>query len=254
MKMPSLSRVSVVGLCLVSIGVAAALAQTPNGPTPQTPDLLGIYPGMPAAAARAQLQKRSSTLNVLTMGNPPDYFLLNIPDPMMSESINVYLTQPPNDQTVWMMQRTQNFTAQNPMSQNALLTALREKYGKETLTNDRGGGGLYVYWIYDQNGKLLPSADNGLAGCTGASFVNYIRNGAPQSPNAIEQSCFRSFFAVTAMLNRSGPELLGAYTVELVNLPYALKAATVTGNAIHAAADQARRNQIEKADQAKPKF
>jgi hypothetical protein len=84
MKMPSLSRVPVVGLCLVSIGVAAALAQTPNGPTPQTPDLLGIYPGMPAAAARAQLQKR----------------------------IQSY------------------FTDQNPMSQNALLTALREKYGK----------------------------------------------------------------------------------------------------------------------------
>lgn len=254
MKMPSLSRVSVVGLCLVSIGVAAALAQTPNGPTPQTPDLLGIYPGMPAAAARAQLQKRSSTLNVLTMGNPPDYFLLTIPDPMISESINVYLTQPPNDQTVWMMQRTQNFTAQNPMSQNALLTALREKYGKETFTNDRGGGGLYVYWIYDQNGKLLPSADNGLAGCTGTSFINYIRNGAPQSPNAIEQSCFRSFFAVTAMLNRRGSELLQAYNIELVNLPYALKAATVTGNANNAAADQGRRNQIEKGDQNKPKF
>jgi hypothetical protein len=66
MKMPSLSRVPVVVLCLVSIGVAAALAQTPNGPTPQTPDLLGIYPGMPAAAARAQLQKRSSTINVMT--------------------------------------------------------------------------------------------------------------------------------------------------------------------------------------------
>ena len=81
-----------------------------------------------------------------------------------------------------------------------------------------------------------------------------IRNGAPQSPNAIEQSCFRSFFAVTAMLNRSGPELLGAYTVELVNLPYALKAATVTGKANNAAADQSRRNQTEKADQNKPKF
>jgi hypothetical protein len=55
---------------------------------------------------------------------------------MMSESINVYLTEPPNDQTVWMIQRIQSyFTDQNPMSQNALLTALREKYGKETLTN-----------------------------------------------------------------------------------------------------------------------
>jgi hypothetical protein len=72
--------------------------------------------------------------------------------------------------------------------------------------------------------------------------------------NAIEQGCFRSFFAVTAMLNRRGSELLQAYNIDLVNLPYALKAATVTANAKNAAADQARRNQIEKADQAKPKF
>jgi hypothetical protein len=133
MKMPSLSRVPVVGLCLVSIGVAAALAQTPNGSTPQTPDLLGIYPGMPAAAARAQLQKRSSAINVMT--NTTGFGL--VPDPMMSESINVYLTEPPTDQTVWMIQRIQSyFTDQNPMSQNALLTALREKYGKETQSDE----------------------------------------------------------------------------------------------------------------------
>jgi hypothetical protein len=39
-----------------------------------------------------------------------------------------------------------------------------------------------------------------------------------------------------------------------VNLPYALKAATATGNANNAAAEQSRRNQTEKADQNKPKF
>ena len=180
-------------------------------------------------------------------------FSLSITDPTSPEAIKVYLTLPPNDQAVWMIQRTQTFTAQNPMSQNALLTALREKYGKETLTNDSGGA-LYVYWIYEQNGKLLSSADMDLTGCMGIKFVDYVRIGPPRQPNTLEQSCFRSFFAVTAMLNRSGPELLGAYTVELVNLPYALKAATATGNANSAAADQGRRNQIEKGDQNKPKF
>ena len=250
MKMPSLSRVLVVGLCLVSIGVAAALAQTAPGPTPQTPDLLGIYPGMSAAAARAQLQKRSSTVNVMTTSTGFSLW----PDPTNQESITVYLTEPPSDQAVWMVQRFQNFFAQNPMSQNALLTALREKYGKETLTNDRSPGVLYVYWVYEQNGKLLSSTDMDLTGCVGIKFINYVRIGPPRQPSPLEQSCFRSFFAVTAMLNRSGPELLGSYTVELVNLPYALKAATATGNANSAAADQGRRNQIEKGDQNKPKF
>jgi hypothetical protein len=240
----------VVGLCLVSIGVAAALAQTPNGPTPQTPDLLGIYAGMPAAAARAQLQKHSSRINVMT---GIDEFSLDIMDSTSPERIKIYLTLPPNDQAVWMIQRIQSFTTRNPMSQNALMTALREKYGKETLTNERAGG-PYVYWIYEQNGRLLSSADMDLTGCLGGNFINYVRIGPPRQPNTSEQNCFRSFFAVTAMLNRSGPELLGSYNVELVNLPYALKAATATGNANNAAADQDRREQIEKADQNKPKF
>jgi hypothetical protein len=250
-KTPLVARVFWVGLCLVSIGIAAGLAQTAPGPTPQTPDLLGIYPGMPAAAARAQLQKRSSTINVLTISTG---FSLNMPDPIVRDFVSVFLTEPPNDQAVWMIQRSQNFSGQNPMSQNALLTALREKYGKETVTNDRGGGGLYVYWIYDQIGKLLSSADMALTECKGIDFANYVRIGPPPQPNTLQQNCFRSFFAVTAMLNRRDPQLLEAYTVELVNLPYALKAATVTGNANNAAADQSRRNQIEKGDQNKPKF
>src|SRR5262245_43091955 len=251
MKTPSFTRVSVVGLCLVSIGVAVSLAQSAPGPTPQTPDLLGIYPGMLAAAARAQLQKRSSTTNVMN-SSPPDGFSLS-PDPTNREMISVYLTLPPNDQAVWMIQRTETFTTQNPMSQNALMTALREKYGKETLTTDRGGGQL-VYWIYEQNGKLLSSADMDLTGCMGLNFFNFVRIGPPRQMSPLEQTCFRSFFAVTATLNRGGPGLLASYNVELVNLPYAWKAATATGNANNAAADQSRRNQIEKGDQNKPKF
>ena len=93
-----------------------------------------------------------------------------------------------------------------------------------------------------------------LTGCMGIKFVNYVCIDPQRQPNTLEQSCFRSFFAVTAMLNRGGPELLGSYNVELVNLPYAWKAATATGNANSAAADQSRRNQIEKGDQNKPTF
>src|SRR5262245_25120618 len=134
-----LSHLSAAGLFLVCIEAVAALAQT-SQTSSHTPDLLGIYTGMPAAAARAQLQKHSEDINVTT-NNKSDGFDLVIPDPNNRDIINVYLTMPPNEQTVWMVQRSQGFSPQNPMSKNALLTALREKYGKETLTNDRGGGG-----------------------------------------------------------------------------------------------------------------
>jgi hypothetical protein len=250
----SLSRISVIVISLALIPVVAPIHAQNLPATPHTPDLLGIYPGMPMNLARAMLQKHSSQVNVQTNAQPEIGFSMNIPDPRNRDQINVFLTRAPNAPAVWMIQRSQNFDPGSPMSQSALLTALRQKYGKETLTWDRGGGGLYLYWIFDQSGHLLTSADQGLQGCSGNSFVNYIRTGPPQSPNTIEQSCFRSFFAVTAMLNRRDAQLLEAYTVELVNMPYAVRVATVTMNANNAAADQAKRNQLNKANQKKPVF
>jgi hypothetical protein len=66
---------------------------------------------------------------------------------------------------------------------------------------------------------------------------------------------FSNFFAVTASLNASPREpLVDAYHVELVNLPYAARAATVTANAKNASADRAREEQIKRANQNKPVF
>jgi hypothetical protein len=48
--------------------------------------------------------------------------------------------------------------------------------------------------------------------------------------------------------------LLQAYTVELVNLPYAVRAATVTLNAKNAKDNQARQNDLKKANENKPVF
>jgi hypothetical protein len=47
---------------------------------------------------------------------------------------------------------------------------------------------------------------------------------------------------------------LQSYNVELVNLPYAFAAATATMNVNNKAADQARRDQENKANQNKPTF
>src|SRR5205823_2361194 len=58
-------------------------------PTPRTPDLMGIYPGMPASAARVQLQKRSSTVNVISASPADSGFGLNITDPKGPEGTNV---------------------------------------------------------------------------------------------------------------------------------------------------------------------
>ena len=48
--------------------------------------------------------------------------------------------------------------------------------------------------------------------------------------------------------------MLAGYNVELVNLPYAVHAATVTKGASAAAANKANQDQINKANQNKPTF
>jgi hypothetical protein len=225
-------------------------------PAPRTPDLLGIYTGMPANAARAQLQKHSATINVRSESVAELGFGLTIPDPNNRDMITVSLTQPPNESLVWMIQRSQVPSPQNPMSRMALLDALHQKYGKETMTWDKGGGGLFIYWIYDQSGRLLPAADQNLQGCIQlpvAQFRNYIQQGLPQSLNDNEKRCYASFFAVTAALNLKG-DLLESYNVVLVNLPFAYRAAMNTSNAKNAEANRARQEQTNRANQNKPTF
>jgi hypothetical protein len=56
------------------------------------------------------------------------------------------------------------------------------------------------------------------------------------------------------MLNRSGPDLLEAYDVQLVNLPYAYQAALNTTNARDKAANRATQEQLQRANQNKPAF
>jgi hypothetical protein len=73
--------------------------------------------------------------------------------------------------------------------------------------------------------------------------------GPPQTETGSEKTCYGFFFAVTTMFNSLDAELLQAYTVELVNLPYAVRAATVTLNAKNAKDNQARQNDLKKANE-----
>ena len=226
--------------------------------TPHTPDLMGIYPGMPASAARALLQKRSSTVNVTTASPADSGFGLSITDLKNPEGTNVNLTRAPNDPpTVWLITRSQSYyqgAGGPPLMLNTVLTALREKYGKETFTRDQGGGGLYVYWLFDQNGKLLATADQTLQGCNTGQFSLYMNNGLPQTPTQVEQACFKSYFGLKASFNQGANEILNNYTVELANLPYAYRAAMNTDNVKKAADQKAQQDLINRGNQNKPIF
>jgi len=244
-------RVLAVGLLLAGIVVAAPVRAQSLPATPHTPDLLGLYPGMPNLAARNQLQKHSDAVNVRSASQAETGFGMTIP--ATRDMVTVSLTLPPNDSTVWMIQRSQTFDTVNVMSQEALMAGLRSKYGQETMTSDHGGGGLYVYWIFDKNGKLVTTPDKDLQGCSGSLFITNMRTG-PDPSNPVTDKCYSSFLAVTAMLNRGNAGMLQGYNVELVNLPYAVQAAKITKGASDAAANKAKQDQLNKANQNRPTF
>ena len=249
--MPLRTRiVACSGPVLASLFATVAGAQSP----PSTPDLLGIYPGMPEQAARAQLQKQSSSTQIQTLAGAQMGFWLNDSRNKNPQQITVHLTAPPNNPSVWLVERQQTFERQNPMSQQALLSALRDKYGQETVSQPRGGW-LYVFWFFDPQGKALRAADAALTGCVGSDYLSFNAIGLP--PRALtekEKACYRGFFAVTAMLNRSGNDLLESYDVQLTNLPYAYQAALKVTNARDASANQTAKEQLERGNQNKPKF
>lgn len=257
--MPLSKRVPAVWLWLLPLALGPAIALYAQGlpATAHTPDLLGIYPGMPLSEAQATLQKHSSAVYV-RRDSVDSQLSLSIPDPKNPDFINVYMTQRPNDPFVWMVTRQWDYNpgAGGPgMTADALLAGLRDKYGKETLTWDRGGGGLYVYWLFDQSGKLLASADSTLQGCEGIAFAGFLKTGPPVQPSALQNACFGSFFGVKAFLNGGrGASLLNGYTVELMNLPYAYRAAMNTANAKNGAANKTQQDQLNRANKNKPIF
>jgi len=250
-------RIPIAIVALALAGIAAQLPAQNQPATPTTPDLLGIYAGMPYLAARTQLQKHSTSVQVAPGSDPSLSFNLHISDPKNPDMIDVYLTQAPNDSSVWMITRAWVYypgAGGPPLALNSLVGALHDKYGKETMSSDHPVS-LILYWIYDQSGKLLATAPAGLEACDGGQYMGYI-SGPPQTLNDPQKACYASFFAVKATMNRtaSDPQLLGSYNVQLVNLPYAYKAAMNTVAAKNGAADKARQDQRNQADQNRPTF
>ncbi|HEX3107305.1 MAG TPA: hypothetical protein VHQ22_22915 [Terriglobales bacterium] len=255
MNFPSL-RIFITGLLLMligAIGLVPAHAQA-LPPTPHTPDLLGIYPGMPLSQAQAVLQQHSSTLYVRR--DPSDSELsLSIAETKDIDVINVFMTQPPNAPYVGMVTREWSYAGGPGMTADALLAGLRQKYGKETLTSDRGGGGLYVYWLFDHSGKLLASADQTLQGCDGTALVGMLKVGPPVQPSDLQKACFAAFFAVRVFFNGGrGGSLLNGYTLQLTNMPYMYRAAVNVAKAKNANANKAQQDQLNRANKNKPTF
>lgn len=231
------SPVPVFAVAFLMTGIARPIplaAQTAHPAPPHSPDLLGIYTGMPADQARIQLQKHSSDVYVQYATNASEGFGLSVPG-MPTDEISVSITQPPNVPAVWRIQRYQGFSNDRPLPQGALIEALHQKYGKETFSRTRDAGQIQLYWIYDANGQPRTNADPTLTECN--PVVPSI------TPKKIAARCAQEFFALYVDIMG---ESVKSYTMVLINLPYWSSAAKRTADAIKAAQDQAPKPPTEK--------
>lgn len=229
----------VVVLLLAGVTPPLPLAAQTASPASHSPDLLGIYTGMPADQAKAQLQKHSSDVYVQYASNAAEGFGLSVPG-IPQDQISVSVTQPPNVPAVWRVERYQAFFNQKPLSRNALLDALHQKYGKETFSRTPDAGHVQLYWIYDANGQPRPHADPGLT----------ARNAVVPSnmTGELARRCAQDFFALYIAILSAGTDgdSVQSYTLVLINLPYAAHAAKLTTDGRKAADDQAPKKPAEK--------
>lgn len=229
----SISAAVLVTVMLMPL-VEAAGGQVPAASTPHFPDVLGIYIGMPAAAAKAQLQKHSGDVYVQYATPASAGFGMSIPG-LPSDQLSVSITQAPNVPAVWKIERDQNLAGPEPISRNALIDVLHRKYGQENFKLTPDAGHMQLYWIFGQNGQLLSAPDPGLTQC------NAVVPSAMKPETA--SRCNQDFFALYMAILSQGPDgdSVQSYTMVLTNLPFAAHAAQLTAGANKTAADQAQR-------------
>jgi hypothetical protein len=131
-------------------------------------DVVGIKLGMPVRDAVAAIKKHNQRLQVST----PNPFRFNslpnvtfagnvtaqVMDGSSHETIQMYVTMPPNQDVVWYVQRTIEFDRNSRPSESNVLASLRQKYGPEHGRMDPINTQplSQLYWMFDANGKPVP--------------------------------------------------------------------------------------------------
>jgi hypothetical protein len=161
--------------CIVSVLNSVLLvALLTTNVAAEMPDVLGVQLGMPVRDAHAKLQAALPTHKIQVMSDtlptidkpaiksfsstPPEQITIG----MEGDQVTVNVTLPPNTQAVWRVAR-QHWFANKGIPKTTLLASLREKYGKETLTNYNQNKPATddsqiqnLLWLFDEQGRPAP--------------------------------------------------------------------------------------------------
>ena len=272
-------------------GIALVLALTGHATAQGMPDILGIPLGMPAREAHAKLQaelpkNRMQIMsdNMPTIDKPVIKSFSSTPAQqimmgMEGDEVKVDVTLPPNKQTVWRVVR-QHYFPNKGIPKTTLLASLREKYGKETLSNLAQGKPAAddskiesLLWLFDEEGRhvSLASATGGkgldyqtsliLPGCANGTwdihlglievYADLYKGNNPQN-----DWCYAHYTAVFALLSQSDPpELYGQMRMSVMGYPLALRASEATSKWKKDIAAGKHQQDLDKAkQQEKPKL
>ena len=246
----------------------------------EMPDVLGVQLGMPARDAHAKLQAQipNNKIQVMsdnlpTIDKPVITSFSSAPaEPIMmgkeGDQVSVDVTLPPNKQAVWRVVR-QHYFANKGIPKTTLLASLREKYGKETLTNvgqvkpaTDDSQIQHLLWLFDDQGRPapLPSKPQNDA-CMGLEEVKLskieVYANLYKGKDSKTDWCYSSYNAVFvgAIQSSDTPELYSHMRVVAVSLPLALRAVEATSKWKKDIAEGQHKQDIEKAkQQEKPKL
>ena len=272
-------------------GMAMIVAVTSQSTAAGLPDILGIQLGMPAREAHATLQTQLPKNKIQVMSDnlptidkpviksfssaPAETIMMG----MEADQVAVDVTLPPNKQAVWRVKR-QHYFANKGIPKTTLLASLREKYGKETLTNVPQGKPATddnkiqnLLWLFDEQGRPAPlpssSGSSGpdlattliLSSCATGSFdvhLGLIEVYADlyKGTNPQNDWCYAHYTAVYAAIGQSGiPELSDQMQIVSMSYPFALRASEATLKWKKDIAEGQHKQELEKAKQQdKPKL
>src|SRR5437588_9227657 len=259
----------VVVMFLVLAGTVAA----------EMPDILGVQLGMPAREAHARLQAQIPKNKIQVMSDT----LPTIDKPVIKsfssapagaimmgqegDQVSVDVTLPPNKQAVWRVVR-QHYFANKGIPKTTLLASLREKYGKETLTNYNQNKPATndsqiqnLLWLFDEQGRPAPLPSKAqLITCMGLeeSELGIIEVYANlyKGKDSMNDWCYSSYnVVVVGAVQSETPELYSQMRVVAASLAIALHASEATSKWKKDIAEGKHKQDIEKAkQQEKPKL
>jgi len=253
------------------VGASPKAAATPTGTVDagKMPDIIGVHLGMDPkealAVVRAHYPKNQLTTydtNMYTFPAPVYQGTIVNPADLYQDDFDFLATLPPEKPAVWRVRR---ITKRMHVDRGTLFTALRTKYGKETVgiapnsydpaPNDSQA--VTLLWLFDESGKHVPLPNSGISSVMNCWNVpdhpgtHYLLDEATGKPFAPGGWCGSSFIAMSVTVGTT-ESIIENMTTDLVDVPLARRTSHATAVWYQAEAEKARAADAAKAKQAKP--